>query len=67
MISGREQKSDQDQFILMQELHLDGAVSSLGLGRKLEENEFENMRTIDASVHLILATRSNCFRFFLQA
>ena len=28
-------------FILMQEFHLEGAVSSLGLGRKLKEHEFE--------------------------
>ena len=31
-------QSQQDLFILMQEFHLEGAVSSLGLGRKLKQH-----------------------------
>ena len=42
-------QSQQDLFILMQEFHLEGAVSSLGLGRKLKQHEFEekDLRIID--------------------
>ena len=60
-------QSQQDLFILMQEFHLEGAVSSLGLGRKLKQHEFEEKDLVIFLQYLILATRSNCFRFFLHA
>ena len=42
-------QSQQDLFILMQKFYLEGAVSSLGLGRKLKQHEFEekDLRIID--------------------